>query len=332
MKNLRIGFIGAGKWMRWYHLPTIRHLGMTENVVPAVIWNRTRSRAEELAADFSIEHVASSVDDLLANYSIDGVIIAVSRDSAASMVRAAALAQIPFLVEKPPADSVKEARRLAEIVTVQNLVAFNRLFSPVILQVKELLPEVRPYHMSCVFARRNRDDSMFVFETGIHALTNGEAWFGPGELIASSCDSVDGSIVFWRATVRHRESVTAPHGITIDYLFAPWSGRAVERYQLIGPKTTVEVFSRQHYAPDDTERIEISNAADQDVTSEIWKPGAIPDVERAGYAGEQRAFFGLLRNPKEYIFPDIRKTTELMEMAEQINGLSYNAQVSVRSR
>jgi predicted dehydrogenase len=319
MKDLRIGFIGAGQWMRWYHLPTIRYLGHAEKVVPAVIWNRTRSKAEELAEEFSIENVADSVDDLLVNYKIDGVIIAVSRDTAATMVRSASRAGVPFLVEKPPADDLTEARELARITKVPNLVAFNRVFAPVMLHLKELLPKVRPYHMSCVFARRNRNDPMFVFETGIHALTNGAALFGPGKLVAVSFDRVEDDIVYWRATVCHEISPAAPHGISVDYLFAPWSGRAVERYQLTGPKSTVEVFSRQHYAPDDEERIEVSTAGEQGVHTESWRPGDISELERAGYVGEHRAFFGHIRNPEENVFPDIHSTIELMDMAYRIN-------------
>ena len=343
MKTLRIGLIGAGKWMRWYHLPTIRYLADAQMVVPAVIWNRTRSKAEELAAEFPIGSVADSVDDLLTNYEIDGVIIAVSRASAASMVGAAALAGIPFLVEKPPADSLQEARELARITTVPNLVAFNRVSTPIMQRVHELLPDVRPYHMSCIFTRRRRDDPMFVFETGIHALTNGEALFGTGQLVSSSRDTAGGSGAYWRATVEHAASLAAPGGITVDYLFAPWSGRAVERYQLIGPETTVEMFVRQHYAPDDEERIEISTAIPHGTTIDlnaagdggapatVWRPGDISELERAGYAGQHRAFYTLLRDPTQnfagqqsfterQFVPDIRKTVELMALAEQING------------
>ena len=345
MKTLRIGLIGAGKWMRWYHLPTIRYLADTEMVVPAVIWNRTRRKAVQVAAEFSIGGVADSVDDLLTNYDIDGVLIAVSREIAASMVSAAAAAEIPFLVEKPPATSLTEARDLSRITTVPNLIAFNRVFTPVMQRLRELLPRVRPYHMSCVFARRRRDDPMFVFETGIHALANAESLFGPGRLISSSRDPAGAGCAYWRATVEHEVSPIAPSGITVDYLFAPWSGRAVERYQLIGPETTVEVFIRQHYAPDDEERIIVSTArtagdeggvagrpaGDEGAAVTVWRPSDIPELERAGYVGEHRAFYVLVRDPglnfsgqrsfsERRFAPDIRRTVELMMLAERING------------
>lgn len=322
MKPLRIGFIGAGRWMRWYHLPTMQCLAATERVVPTVIWNRTRSKAEELASTFDIHAVADSVADLLTNYDIDGVIIAVSRESAASMVRAASDAGVPFLVEKPPADSLEDARELDRIVTAPNLVAFNRVFSPVMVRLKEVLSEAHPYHMHCVFSRRHRTDALFVFETGIHAIMNGESLFGPGRLLSTTETPIGENVTLWRATIVHAPCAVAPQGVTVDYVFAPWSGRAVERYTLIGPESTVELFVNQHYAPDDNERIEISSAVEDDLRYAMWKPDDIPELERAGYAGEHRAFYRLVRNPKEQVFPDIHKTVELMAMAERINGRS----------
>lgn len=319
MKSLRIGLIGAGRWMRWYHLPTIGYLGPTEGVVPVVIWNRTQQKARELAAEFGIQNVAESVHDLLTNYGIDGVIIAVSREITPTIIHAVNAAKIPFLVEKPPADGLDQARELDRIVTVPHLVAFNRVFSPIMQELKAIASKSNPYHMSCIFSRRHRTDSKFVFETGVHALANGHFFFGSGQLISTRKSRIDEKIMWWNATVAYESGPLAPNGITVEYSFAPWSGRAVERYNLIGPETTIDVFVQQHYAPDDEERIEISMAVDDELQYSTWTPGSIPELERAGYAEEHRTFYRLARKQLEGVFPDIHRTAELMSIADQIN-------------
>lgn len=323
MEPKRIGFVGAGTWMQTYHLPAARYLADRGELLLHGIFNRTREKATEAAGEFGVPQVFRSSEELIGSPGLDGVVIAVARQFTPTVLREAARNGVPVLVEKPPADTVTEMRELCQTVGVANLVAFNRLYTPLMQNVREAALRISPYYLLCWFSRRRRDDPRFVTETGIHALANADWLFGPGSLQEARHEHVSSNVEWWSARMRYPESPLAPNGLVADFVFHPWSGRAVERYQLTGSTGTVEFHTLQHYAPDDTEQIVESEDHAGELIERRWVPPSnLPDLERAGYIGEHRAFLALLHgvdngasNPEYF---DLVRTLRVMELAQEI--------------
>ena len=106
--NRRIAIAGAGAIVTGAHLPAYALAGF--NV--AGIWNRTRARAEASAEQFGIEWVYDSVEQLIADDSVEIVDIALVPDVQLEIVRAAAAAGKHILCQKPLHEQLEPAREM----------------------------------------------------------------------------------------------------------------------------------------------------------------------------------------------------------------------------
>jgi predicted dehydrogenase len=124
-KSLRVAFVGGGAMIREH----IRAFRDVPGVILAGIWNRTRDKAEALAAEFSIPFVAGSIGDLYAETGADIVVIAVY-ETAIKPVAADALAHPwAILMEKPLGLDYDEATAIAaqaDAARARVYVGFNR--------------------------------------------------------------------------------------------------------------------------------------------------------------------------------------------------------------
>src|SRR5699024_7799497 len=101
MKQLHIGMIGAGAisaiHMHAYQTnPYVRLFG---------IYDVNELRTTDKAKQFQVEHVYTSVEDMLADDQIDAVVICTRNDTHASLAIAALQANKHVFVEKPLAIS-----------------------------------------------------------------------------------------------------------------------------------------------------------------------------------------------------------------------------------
>ena len=111
--------IGAGGIVHDAHLPAYRMAGFRVEG----IWNRTRERAERLAAKFGIPKVASSLDALVADAPANAVF-----DLALMPAQfVETLERLPdgaaVLIQKPMGDTFEEALRILEVCRRKRLVA-----------------------------------------------------------------------------------------------------------------------------------------------------------------------------------------------------------------
>ena len=109
-KELRFGVMGAGFWTR-YQLAAWREIGGAR---PVAIYNRTRSRAEEIAASFGIPRVYDNPEAFFASEELDFVDIITAVETHAPFVELAARHGVPAICQKPMATSYDEARSMVE--------------------------------------------------------------------------------------------------------------------------------------------------------------------------------------------------------------------------
>ena len=108
-KPLRVAMIGGGGMTREH----IRAFQNVPGVTVAGIWNRTRDKAEALAKEFAIPHVASSIDDLYAATKADLAVLAVYETAINPIVKQALAHPWTILMEKPVGLDVADAEDIA---------------------------------------------------------------------------------------------------------------------------------------------------------------------------------------------------------------------------
>jgi predicted dehydrogenase len=123
----RIGLVGAGHWAEVSHAPM--HLAGEETTLVGV-WSPTFDHASGLAGRLGVA-AYRSYDDLLA--SVDAVDFAIAPAAQGALAVEAARAGRPMILEKPLADSLAWAERLALAVHdagVASLVVFTNRYHP----------------------------------------------------------------------------------------------------------------------------------------------------------------------------------------------------------
>ncbi len=110
MRDRIFALIGAGFWAQyqlaaWQHVPDARCVA---------IHNRTRAKADALAARFSVPSVYDDVETLLAQENPDFVDVVTSVETHSHFVRVAAAHGTPVICQKPMATTIQEA---GEMVT-----------------------------------------------------------------------------------------------------------------------------------------------------------------------------------------------------------------------
>ncbi|WP_341281901.1 Gfo/Idh/MocA family oxidoreductase [Paenibacillus sp. FSL H8-0537] len=124
MRTLALGIIGCASIVR---RAIFQPLPFVEGISVVGIANRTRSRAEALAAEFGVPHVFERLEDVLASPDVDAVYIALSNDLHAEWVLRAARAGKHVLVEKPIAMNAVECAQLAERLAGEPVVVLEGL-------------------------------------------------------------------------------------------------------------------------------------------------------------------------------------------------------------
>jgi predicted dehydrogenase len=109
MSELRFALLGAGFWAR-YQLAGWRELAGARCVA---IYNRTRAKAEALAAEFDVPAVYDDAELLLATKRLDFVDIVTDPGTHAEFTALAARRGLPVICQKPLAPGLAEAERMA---------------------------------------------------------------------------------------------------------------------------------------------------------------------------------------------------------------------------
>lgn len=139
MRDISVGLIGCGGFMRGMHLP---HLQESELFRVAATCDVDLAAAEALRAASGAEYATVDPDRLLADPGIDAVIIATRHDSHAALTIAAAQAGKHVLCEKPMGLNERECRAVASAVRAAGIkytVGYNRGMAPLVARAREIL-------------------------------------------------------------------------------------------------------------------------------------------------------------------------------------------------
>jgi predicted dehydrogenase len=111
MRRLRFAMLGAGFWAR-YQLAGWNEAGGAECVA---LYNRTRSKAEQLAQEFGISKVYENACDLIRQEPLDFVDIVTNAETHRELVTLAAEHGLPAICQKPMAASLADSCVMVEI-------------------------------------------------------------------------------------------------------------------------------------------------------------------------------------------------------------------------
>lgn len=110
MTDLRLAIFGCGFWAR-YQIAAWREVPEVQVVA---LYNRTRGKAEALAAEFGVPAVYDDAEALLHAEQIDAIDIITDIDTHSRFVHLAARERIPVICQKPMAPSLAEAERMVQ--------------------------------------------------------------------------------------------------------------------------------------------------------------------------------------------------------------------------
>ena len=113
MKELRFAIIGTGFWAR-YQLAAWRELTGARCVA---LCNRTRTKADALAKEFSVPAVYEDAEELLQREKPDFLDIITDVDTHSRFVHLAAAYRTPVICQKPLAPSIVEAEKMIAACT-----------------------------------------------------------------------------------------------------------------------------------------------------------------------------------------------------------------------
>ena len=155
MKKVRIGIIGAGRIGK-VHAATLAF--QVNEAEPVAITDVNRAEADALAAKCGISKVAASAEELIADKSIEAVLICSSTDTHADLVVRAAEAGKHIFCEKPvdlTLAKIDRALAAVEKAGVKLQVGFNRRFDPNFARVRQAITngEIGTPHLMHIISR-----------------------------------------------------------------------------------------------------------------------------------------------------------------------------------
>ncbi|MGM0493599.1 MAG: Gfo/Idh/MocA family protein [Armatimonadota bacterium] len=150
MDTLKVAMIGAGG----RGMSHIRSIASAPNIEFVAICDLVEEAAKPIVEEFDVPW-ASSIDELLADYDIDGCGICVPTayhyDTAMQVIEA----DKHLVTEKPMAGSIAQAREMLEAVEERGLISaisYQLRFGPVYRKVKEVCEQIDP--LQIIFARQ----------------------------------------------------------------------------------------------------------------------------------------------------------------------------------
>ncbi|MEV0798880.1 Gfo/Idh/MocA family oxidoreductase [Kribbella sp. NPDC050281] len=225
---MRFGLVGTGPWARLAHGPGLRAASGAEL---AGVWGRDAAKTAEFAAELKVPAYGDYAELL---ETVDAVAFAVPPKVQASMALEAAAVGKHLLLDKPVADSLDDARALADEAAdegIATLVFFTGRFDPI---MRQFFAEVQAQEgWKGGWARMlaamdpnaespwRREERGALWDVGPHALSNLSALLGP--IVELSAVGGAGGLV--HLVVTHESGATSTASLTLS---APPSGSSFE--------------------------------------------------------------------------------------------------------
>jgi predicted dehydrogenase/threonine dehydrogenase-like Zn-dependent dehydrogenase len=237
-RAIGVAMVGAGGFAQGMHLPNLYKL-RSEFALRGVV-SRTGANAKAVAAQYGAEYATTSMEEVLADASVQLVIIATRHDQHASMALAALRAGKHVLVEKPLALTEAELSEIEAFYRAERaglpllMTGFNRRFSPAMVAAREITgrrsgPLMVSYRMNAGFlppghwthgpegGGRNIGEACHIYDL-FNYLVGGEA----REVHASAVNSRAGT---WRADDNFVATLRFPDGSVASLLYTAMGSR-----------------------------------------------------------------------------------------------------------
>jgi predicted dehydrogenase/threonine dehydrogenase-like Zn-dependent dehydrogenase len=136
VKNINVGFIGAGSFAQSYLIPNVKSCGASLDTVVTSKGITSKNVAEK----FGFNACSADINDVLEKKGINTVFIATPHSSHARQVIQSLRSDKNVFVEKPLAVTEDELIEIIETKAINNLplmVGFNRRFAPICVQIKK---------------------------------------------------------------------------------------------------------------------------------------------------------------------------------------------------
>ena len=199
MQEIRIGIIGVGAVAQSRHIPRLKAI---EGVELAMAWNRTLSKAEEVASEFGFSQAVADWRDIAESPDIDAVVIATPPGTHHEMTLACLAGGKHVLCQARMSRNLKEAHEMRDAAAGSGKVTC--LYPPLpglkgdrtmlrLLQ-DDYIGELREAHVVGMAAPAPRDSYDWRRDpdvTGLHLLTMGmwievlNRWVGPATSLAA---------------------------------------------------------------------------------------------------------------------------------------------------
>ncbi len=138
--KINVALVGAGGFAKGVHLPNLQKLSDLYHL--RAIVSSTGSNAKATAEEFGADYATTDYGEVLADETVDMVMICTRHDLHAPMAIQAAQAGKAIFLEKPMALNPAELNELVAVLEetkVPFMVGFNRRFSPAARRAKEIL-------------------------------------------------------------------------------------------------------------------------------------------------------------------------------------------------
>lgn len=269
MAPLRFALFGTGFWSR-FQLHGWNEVGGVECVA---LYNRTVSKAHQMAADFGIAGVYDSPEALLDNEQIDFVDICTAVETHAPLTKLAAARGLDVVCQKPLATSLEEAEdmlRVCQGAGVKLIVNENFRFQTPFRQLKQMLDSGsigQPFRARLQFVNSfpvfdnqpflKELDQFILTDVGSHVLDVARFLFGDARSLYATTARI-------HADIRGEDVATCVlrmgDGVTVTCELSYASSTEIERFPqtfayIEGDKGTLELttdFWIRHTTPDGT--------------------------------------------------------------------------------
>ncbi len=233
MSRLRIALLGAGNHSLQNHISSFAKYRdeHPDEIELAALCDLRESHANEIAAEYGFGKVYTDLASMIDGAKPDACAaitpIPVTLDISTAIMRAG----IPVVVEKPPGDTVEEARQVCDVAGetgTPSMVSMNRRFDPALTAATTWWGNRPLEYLRGTMIRHRRREDEFIKGTAIHAL--------------DAMRSVAGDIAEWSLRMRTVDGVrwyfiditfqTGTHGLLE---ITPTAGSVAEWYEFYGP-------------------------------------------------------------------------------------------------
>ena len=286
---INLAYIGCGGWAQRYHFPALAHIQSKCSDKYTInlrgITSLELDVAQEIATKYDFTKVYKNIDELISDKEVDAVALAVTPDALTEVLTQVIKLGVPILSEKPPGISIEQAQYLSDLVSVPNLLTFNRRFNPLNQNFRDIVTHMEDItFVQGSFYRYNRLDETFMIGTGIHWINYIEYVFGTIVRVKTHR---------WRNPENQSwlrtADLTFESGLKGFLKVFPCSGSNYERIEAHSNQQSVYLDGPLWTNPG---KIVIDTRNTQQV---VEQPIPLaPEIIRLGIVGEYKAFFDLI--------------------------------------